>query len=330
MSTSQAEGSPIPPNFDTTAYDLIMLEVDDIVPSPLTPLVLQHPTPEPVCVMQTPALFTMAQSSPQLQSVDTSTYARVNPLPSPATSSSSSGELNLYIDSDGNSSSLSPGPTSSSQELLLQGNQPPVHIFSIAPVNTVTVPHSSPSNLPSWADEMEQSVSQHQTQSSPIGRSQEGFIHHQSSPRLLNTVNPYHHHDTGPLFPLSCHNSRLCNHRTIDLPPRTNTHARTPHQGDDLVPQSMRPTLPALLKNTLANHRHDMAQLPHEAHSPHPPGAELTLSRRHKASPTALRGQIFVFTNSPTPWNQHPPRNPRPREDKLHFNASPAYYKTNS
>ena len=86
QATTQAEGSPIPPNFDPTAYDLFMLEVKDILPSPLTPLVF--PVPEAVCEMQTPALFTMAQSSPQPQSVDTATYARVNPLPSTATSSS--------------------------------------------------------------------------------------------------------------------------------------------------------------------------------------------------------------------------------------------------
>ena len=134
-----------------------MLEVDGILPSPLTPLVLPPPVTEPVCEMQTPALFTMAQSSPQPQSVDTTMSARVNPLPSPATSSSSSGELRLYIDSDGNSPSLNRGPTSSSQELLLQGDQPPAPISSIAPPNIVTVPHSSQSHLPSWANEVEQS-----------------------------------------------------------------------------------------------------------------------------------------------------------------------------
>ena len=46
-----------------------MLEVEDILPSPLTP--------KPVCEMQTPALFTIGQSSPQPQSVDTAKYARV-------------------------------------------------------------------------------------------------------------------------------------------------------------------------------------------------------------------------------------------------------------
>ena len=134
-----------------------MLDVDDILPSPLTPLVLPPPIPEPVCEMQTPALFTMAQSSPQSQSVDTLMYARVNPLPSPATSSSSSGELRLYIDSDGNSPSQMSGPISSSQELILTGSQPAPPTSSITPPNPVTVPHSSQSQLPSWADEVEQS-----------------------------------------------------------------------------------------------------------------------------------------------------------------------------
>ena len=77
-----------------------MLEVDDILPSSLTPLVLAPRVPEPVCEMKTPGLFTMAQNSPKPQTVDTPNYARVNPLPSPATSSSSSGELHLYTDSD--------------------------------------------------------------------------------------------------------------------------------------------------------------------------------------------------------------------------------------
>ena len=101
-----------------------MLEVDDILPSPLTHLVLPHPVPEPVCEMQTPALFTMAQSCPQPQSVDTINYARENQLPSPATSSSSSGELHLHIKSDTSSPSVPAGPPSSSEELLFQGAQP--------------------------------------------------------------------------------------------------------------------------------------------------------------------------------------------------------------
>ena len=112
--TTQEGSSPIPPNVDPTAYDLIMLEVEDILPSPLTPLVLPPPVPETVYEMQTPALFTMAQPSPQPQSVDTANFASVNPMPSPATSSWSSGELHLYIDSDTSSPSIATGPTSSS------------------------------------------------------------------------------------------------------------------------------------------------------------------------------------------------------------------------
>ena len=141
--------SPIPPNVDPTAYDLILLEVEDILPSPLAPLVLQPTVPEPVCEMQTPAFFTMAQSSPQPQSVDTTNYARVNPLPSPATSSSS-GELHLYIESDTSPPAAPMGQASSSQELLLQGNvqtaQPP-------PPTTALTEAQPPISIPSWADE---------------------------------------------------------------------------------------------------------------------------------------------------------------------------------
>ena len=132
-----------------------MLEVDDILPTPLTPLVLAPTVPEPVCELQTPALFTMAQSSPRPQSVDTANYARVNPLPSPATSSSSSGELHLYIDSDTSSPSVPTGLQSSSQELLLQGTsqvQQPPPLFSTA-VST-SQPPIQPTSTPSWADEV--------------------------------------------------------------------------------------------------------------------------------------------------------------------------------
>ena len=65
-----------------------MMEFRDILPSPLIHLVLPHPVPNQVCEMQTPALFTIAQSSPQPTFVDTINYARVNPLLSPATPSS--------------------------------------------------------------------------------------------------------------------------------------------------------------------------------------------------------------------------------------------------
>ena len=59
------------------------LDVDDSLPLPLAPLVLLPPVPEPVCEMQTPALLTMAQASPQPQSVDSAFHARVKALPSP-------------------------------------------------------------------------------------------------------------------------------------------------------------------------------------------------------------------------------------------------------
>ena len=69
-----------------------MLDVDDILLSPLTPSVLPPHVPEPVCEIQRPALFAMTQTFPRQKSVDLAIYARVNLLPSPATSSSSSGE----------------------------------------------------------------------------------------------------------------------------------------------------------------------------------------------------------------------------------------------
>ena len=149
-SATQEGTSPIPPNVDPTAYDLIMLEVEDLLPSHLTPLVLQPTVPEPVCETQTPALFTMAQSSPQPQSVDTAKYARVNPLPSPATSSSS-GELHLYIESNTSPPIAQTGQVSSSQELLLQGNVQAPH----PPPSSTAAPTEAPqpTNLPSWADE---------------------------------------------------------------------------------------------------------------------------------------------------------------------------------
>ena len=134
-----------------------MLEVEDILPFPLTPLVLAPPVPEPVCEMQTPDLYRMAQSSPQPQSVDTANFARVNPVPSPATtSSSSSGELHLSFDSDTSSPSVPIGQTSSSQELLLQGHQPPPQAPT-APTTQTPQPTFPQTHVPSLADEVEQS-----------------------------------------------------------------------------------------------------------------------------------------------------------------------------
>ena len=152
-STTQEGASPIPPNVELTAYDLIMLEVEDILPSPLTPLVLPPPEPKPVCEMQTPSLFTIAQSSPQPQSVDTANYARVNPLLLPASSSSSSVELHLYIDSEMSSSPAPVGPQSSSQELLLQGNnqvpQPPPLFSTAHTAVSTSQPPPQPTSFPS-------------------------------------------------------------------------------------------------------------------------------------------------------------------------------------
>ena len=138
-----------------------MLEVEDILPSPLTPLIL----PESVYEMQTPALSTKAQSSPQPQSVDTANYAWVNPLPSPTTTSSSSGELHLYIDSDSSPPSTAVRPSSSSQEMLLQGNIR-VPLFSTA---HKAVPTSQPqpqsTRISSWADEV--ATAEHSDRSTP-------------------------------------------------------------------------------------------------------------------------------------------------------------------
>ena len=305
-----------------------MLEVDDILPSPLTPLVLQPPVPEPVCEMQTPALFTMAQSSPQPQSVDTVTFARVNPLPSPATFSSS-GELRLYIDSDGNLPS-NLGPPSSSQELLLQGNQPPPPTSSTAPIHNETVTHSSQSTSSFLGGRSGKIWSVHTRYSRPqlgrfrqdswttttltaIGLSTTRFpvTPTTSTTRILTAVracNP-------PLW-LS---SRSYNHRTSNLLPPITIRAPTLHHADALVQRSTKSTLLVPHNFLPASHQLDMVRAHHEAHSPHHPGEKLTLLRRHKASPTALMGQISGFTIHKPPWNQHPPRNSCPRKDKLLF-----------
>ena len=134
-----------------------MLEVDDILPSPHNRLVLAPAVPEPVCEMQTPALFTMNQTSPHPQSVDTANYERVNPLPSTTTSSSSSGELHLYIDSDKSLSSISIGQASSSQEMgHVQISQPP-SLNSTVHMVSLSQPPPQQTSIPSWADEGEQS-----------------------------------------------------------------------------------------------------------------------------------------------------------------------------
>ena len=138
-------------------YAKRLLEVDDILLSPLTPLVLAHTVPQPVCEMQTPALFTMARYSPQPQSVDTANYGRVNPLPSFPTSSSSAGELHLYIDSDTSSPSIAIGQAISSQNLgLLQTSYSPSLNSTVHTVSVSQLPPQQTS-IPSWADEVDQS-----------------------------------------------------------------------------------------------------------------------------------------------------------------------------
>ncbi|XP_075261120.1 uncharacterized protein LOC142352851 [Convolutriloba macropyga] len=61
--TSQDGGSWIPPNVEPTEYELIMLEVDDILLSPSTPLVLPPLVPKLVSGMPMLAVFTMAQAT---------------------------------------------------------------------------------------------------------------------------------------------------------------------------------------------------------------------------------------------------------------------------
>ena len=183
--TTQEGSSPIPSNVDPTAYDIIMLEVKELLPSPLTSLVLPPPVSETVYEMQTPALFTMAQFSPQPQPVDTENFASVNPLPSPATSSWSSGELHLYINSDTSSPSIATGPTSSSQELLLQGSiqvTQPLH-SSLLHTQKWLNHNQHPSlqafllGLTKW-QQRSSLAAQHQKQLSQIGLTLVGFVDH--------------------------------------------------------------------------------------------------------------------------------------------------------
>ena len=130
-----------------------MLDVNAILPMLLTPLVLPPPLREPVCEMHTPALFTIAQASPQPQSVDAATYSRVNPLPSPITSSSSSGELPLFFGSNTSSPTATVGRISPSQELLLQGQQPvPPPPLSLQKL--LLKPSQQPQHSSFWADEV--------------------------------------------------------------------------------------------------------------------------------------------------------------------------------
>ena len=123
-------------------------------------MALAPTVPEPVCEIQTPALFTMAQTTPQPQSVDTANYARVNPLSSPATSSSSSGELHLYIDSDTSPPTVPRGQHSSSQKL-----QSPSLISTAHTAAPSTQPPIPTTHIPSWADEA--ATAEHSGHSTP-------------------------------------------------------------------------------------------------------------------------------------------------------------------
>ena len=160
----QDGGSTTPINVDP--YDLIMLDFDDFLPLSLTPLVLPLTMPEPVCEMQTPALFTIAHASPQPQSVDLATHIRLISLPSPATCSSSSGEFHLHIGSYKKSPTTPTATLSSSQEFLLHGRQPvpqPTPPFTLAQQQPQSVPHpqTEPPHSLSWADEVAAEQSGH-------------------------------------------------------------------------------------------------------------------------------------------------------------------------
>ena len=244
VSTHQEGGSPIPRNVDPMAFHLIVLEVDDILPSPLTPLVLAPTVPKPVCEMQTPAFFTMAQPSPHPKFVDTANYARVNPMPSSATSSSSSDELHLYFDSDTSSPSVPVGPQNSSQGLLLQRDnqvQQPPRLFSIAhtAVSTPQTP-PQPTSCPFWADEV--AIAQQSGHSTPetvipnwtyLGRIRahdhgrsHWYTHQRLCPHLTTNAHPYLHRGTAQLYHLSGRNSLSFNHPPTINPGRQTTTRR--------------------------------------------------------------------------------------------------------
>ena len=197
--------------------------------------------------MKTPALFTMAQSSPEPQSVDTANYARVNPLPSPATPFSSSGELHLYIESDRSSPSIHVGPPTSSQEPLLQGD------------HTVSHPYQSSQRLPrhqrtlslqlffpgliKWPQQNSQATP-HQRRSSQIGRTlvesvdqdhnhNHWFIHQRLCIHLTHNVHPYHHRGTARQYLHSDHIIFFPSHpSTIDRRRQTTIPSLTLHPGD--------------------------------------------------------------------------------------------------
>ena len=55
--------SPIRPDVDPTPYDHIMLDVDDILLLPSTPLVMPPPVPKTNCEIKTSPLFTMVHGA---------------------------------------------------------------------------------------------------------------------------------------------------------------------------------------------------------------------------------------------------------------------------
>ena len=211
-----------------------MLEVDIILP--LTTLVLCHPVPESVCEMQTPALFTMVQTSPEPQTLDTANYKRVNPLPSPATPSSSSSELHLYFESDTSSASVLVGSRARLKSFFFQGDQPaPQPANIIQPTSyfpsSVPQPPTQPPQSSSWADEVanaEQSGQSLLETVVPNWAYRWCICHQYCLPHSTN-LQGFHQTDMDPQihhYDLSWDSlNRL---RTINQHPRTTTRVRTP------------------------------------------------------------------------------------------------------
>ena len=207
-----------------------MLEVDDILPSPLTLFVLPHPVPGPVCEMQTLAPFTMALSSPQPKPVDTINYARVNQLPLPATSSSSSDQLQLI------------SRVMRAHPRFLSDHQARHKSCSFKEINNCS------SHL--------RSLQQKQTRQSSIhihhpSRADEVAIAEQSGRNAPETVVPNH-------LPM------------IDRHQRTIIRAMPIHLEGALGSQHTRSTPCALRQFRVYSHPYDTLQALHEAHSPHP------------------------------------------------------------
>ena len=257
-----------------------------------------HPVPEPVCKMQTPALFTMAQSSPQPQSVDTENYARVNRLPSTATSSSSSGELHLYIESDTSSPSVPVNPRcprSSSQELLLQGDKPvpqapPVFGATTITATPISQPPPQPTGISSCADEV--IIAEQSGRSTPetvisiwayFGMIRGSRTRSQPlvyPPPVMPTPSTQRPRAPSPRYgptitPLRPQTSFPQPHPTIDRYRRTITRAPTLQPEDAQEPQHTKSILCAHLRSRLQNRLLDTLQ----AHISTPP--------QHTLKPTA-------------------------------------------